>query len=142
MRTVSFSEFWQMVANELGDARLLLNPKPSSINDFIASQSDIRTYLHQAIRFSYQRSHCQHLNSKLDFTALFDVLGETAYNLKQQQQGDLFDIELLEEILWLACDRYQTQTTEPETTTNLNPDPKADVLCLDKHKIRQANRKL
>jgi hypothetical protein len=111
-RDVSFIDFWQLVASELGDARLLLNKNAKNIESLINTNSDVRAYLHRAIKKSYKLSHCENLNSPISLEHVLDTLGETAYRLQQEKYGDLFDIELLEEIAWLICDRYANQVSE------------------------------
>lgn len=101
-----------MVASELGQARLHLNANASSLNTLILERSDVRTYLHRAIKSSYRASHCQNLASPISLEAVLDILGETAFQLQRDRSGDLFDIELLEEIAWLICDRFAGHVRE------------------------------
>lgn len=168
-REVSFAEFWHLVATELGQARLVLNPKATNIDSLIDNNSDVRAYLHHAIRKTYKQSGCQNLDSPISLEAVLDTLGETAYTLQSDQAGDLFDIELLEEIAWLICDRFAGQVTEllartaaweqPTGTTGLGPPtfsaptskprqkangkPRpAQIISFPNYKIRKANAKL
>lgn len=111
-KQILFSDFWLLVASELGDARLVLNKDAKTISGFINKNSDVRAYLHTAIKQSYKLSRCDNLHSPISLEHVLDILGETAHQLQQSALGDLFDIELLEEIAWLICDRYASQVSE------------------------------
>ena len=146
LRSVSFLDFWTIVATELGHARLHLDTQASDLNGFILERSDVRTYLHRAIKRTYRESHCQNLNSPIVFECVLDVLGETAFQIQQDKSGDLFDIELLEEIAWLICDRFSDQVTQLVARCQAwTPAPQrnsAKILSFTDHKIRRENLRL
>lgn len=140
---VAFADFWLMVAHEVGDARLHLDENARTLEEFIHERSDVRDYLHSAIRECYKNSACQNLRSPICLESVLDVLGNTAWKLQQEPHGDLFDIELLEEIAWLICDRYASQITELvarsaawQPSSNSRP---AQVVSFPDYKIRRKN---
>ncbi len=146
---IKFIDFWVLVANELGQARLHVNPSATSLERFIRVNSDVRTYLHSAIKESYASSGCQHLGSDISLEAVLDILGETAYQLQKDNSGDLFDIELLEEIAWLICDRFANQVRELVKRSEAwqceqkgNGANAATVISFPSYKIRKANARL
>jgi hypothetical protein len=147
-KSVGFRSFWLQVASELGEARLHLDGSAHNLDDFIMDDSDVRIYLHKAIRATYRDSHCQHLDSPISLECVLDTLGETAYKLQNEQVGDLFDIELLEEIAWLICDRYADQVTALLARCDAwqPPEPpdrnSALVISFPDYKIRRANARL
>lgn len=141
--TLSFLEFWLVAAQELGDARLKINPHAKSVKRLLAANSDHREFLSAIVQQSYQRSRCQHLRDAINLNTVLDILGETAYSLKGQQADDLLDIELLEELAWIISQRYLQHIDMPPCP---QPDyvgkTDAKVVSLDKVKIVQANRRL
>lgn len=141
--TLSFLEFWMVAAQELGDARLLINPQAESVKKLLAANSDHREFLPGILQKSYQRSRCQHLRDEINLNVVLDLLGETAYSLKGQQADDLLDIEFLEELAWIISQRYLQHVDIshcPQSIDNRITD--AHVVSLDKVKILQANRRL
>lgn len=146
---VSFADFWVLVSIELSHARLHLNRDAKSLEQFISKRSDVRIYLHESVKESYKKSACQHLRSPISFEAVLDILGEKAFQLQRGNAGDLFDIELLEEIAWLICDRFPDQVIELVTRTeawdNSNKDEAATcgrIISFPDYKIRKANSNL
>lgn len=143
-KSVCFTHFWQTVADQLPHVRLHINKDATTINEYISQHSDIYSYLHRAIKQSFKLSHCQNLNSPLSMEVVLDVLGETAFTLQNEHSGDLFDVELLEEIAWLICDRYPEQISEltsREAAWQAKPK-KAAVISFPNYKIRKANARL
>lgn len=153
---LSFSEFWQTIANELGNSRIKINSQAESIKQFLRADSDHKEFLRKLIHQSYKRCRCYHLNARFDVNIALDVLGETSFNLKGNKEDDLLDIELLEEIAWLISQLYRHKVTMPESllintseasdnsakrvTNTSEPDPKTPIISLSKRKIRLANR--
>lgn len=137
------------MSTHIGDARLLLNKNAKTLNGFINKYSDVRTYLHVAINESYKRSKCKNLDSPVSLEVILDVLGETAYQLEKNHTGDLFDIEFLEEIIFLACDYYpdqiqnlvaqQLSTNETNSINKLLESPSHQVTSFLGYKIKRAN---
>lgn len=145
--TLSFIVFWRFIASEIGSSRLKINEKADSIKNLIDDTSDPKEYLKNIIMQSYKRSKCNHLRDTVDLNSILDVLGETAFELQGQQADDLLDIELLEEIAWLLCERYQHALNLPEKDSR-NPDDckqtgskdnGARVISLSKAKIIKSN---
>ena len=154
---LSFSEFWQTIANELGNSRIKINPHAESIKQFLQADSDHKEFMRKLIHQSYKRCHCYHLNARFDVNIALDVLGETSFKLKGNKEDDLLDIELLEEIAWLISQRYGHKVNMPESllvnASEANDDhtsafeseqqakAKTPIISLSKRKIRLANRK-
>lgn len=142
-QNVAFADFWLMVAHEVGDARLHLDENARTLDEFIHERSDVREYLHCAIRDCYKSSACQNLRSPICLESVLDVLGTTAWKLQKEAHGDLFDIELLEEIAWLICDRYASQITElVARSAAWQPDADtrpAQIVSFPDYKIRRKN---
>ncbi len=154
---LSFSEFWQTIANELGNSRIKINTRAESIKQFLQADSDHREFLRTLIHQSYKRCHCYHLNARFDVNIALDVLGETSFNLKGNKEDDLLDIELLEEIAWLISQHYGHKVSMPESLL-INADETNDnhanmsvnesrskaetpIISLSKRKIRLANQR-
>jgi len=137
-KCVSFLDFWNTVATELGSSRLKINPNAGSIHRFIDCNSDHKEYLKKVIQLSYKQSECNHLRDNVNLECVLDILGETAYQLQGQQADDLLDIELLEEIAWLISERYESSLKLATT----NQHAHTPVISLDKFKIRRSNAKL
>ena len=150
VNAVGFKAFWLSVSMELGQARLHLDEAAQCLDGFIQEHSDVRTYLHRAIKRTYRESRCQNLDSPISIECVLDTLGEAAYELQTENSGDLFDIELLEEIAWLICDRYADQVTElvarckawqcPDKATSESTP--AQIISFPDYKIRRANARL
>ncbi len=154
---LSFSEFWQTIANELGNSRIKINPQAESIKQFLRADSDHKEFLRRLIHQSYKRCHCYHLNARFDVNIALDVLGETSFNLKGNKEDDLLDIELLEEIAWLISQHYEHRVNMPEsllintseasdehssmTASENGSIGKTPIISLSKRKIRIANRR-
>lgn len=144
-----------MIASELGNARLILNPKAKKIGGFIHRRSDLQSYLHDTIRKSFKLSRCQNLLEPINLEVVFDLLGEAAYKLQRQDNCDLFDIELLEEVAWLIGDRYSLHVAEmveldaqrigrekmhsERVHETIKPNKKAAIVSFPRFKIRKAN---
>lgn len=144
-----------MISNELGNARLVLNPKAKNIGGFIHRRSDVQSYLHDTIRKSFKLSRCQNLSEPIDLAVVYDLLGEAAYKLQRQDNCDLFDIELLEEVAWLIADRYSLHVAEmvemdaqrsgreklhyERAHKRPKPNKKAAIVSFPRFKIRKAN---
>jgi len=111
-KSPSFMDFWLTIASGLGNSRLKLNRKASSIHRFIDQNSDHKDYLRQAIQQSYKLS-----------------------------RYDLLDIELLEEIAWLIGERFQ-QSLELDVTHDDQATTGSKVISLDKVRIKRANSNL
>lgn len=152
-RTVGFSEFWQLIASELGNSRLKVNLKADSIKYFLDAESDHRAFLRNIIHQSYKRCHCYHLKARFDVNIALDILGETSYKLQGSKEDDLLDIELLEEIAWLVSRHYSQLIKMPESA--LKSDKKGThnasengiaksrpIVSLSKLKIQRANQRL
>ena len=143
--TLSFIVFWQFIASEIGSSRLKINEKADSIKNLIDDTSDPKEYLKNIIKQSYKRSKCNHLRDTVDLNSILDILGETAFELQGQQADDLLDIELLEEIAWLLCERYQHALNLPEKDSQKsskqagNKSSSASVISLSKAKIIKSN---
>jgi len=138
---INFIQFWGFIASELGDSQCRLNARANRLQELFSSSSDHRPFLKDVIEKSYRRSKCKHLKDHIDLNIVLDVLGETAYLLKGAQADDLLDIELLEEICWLACQRYPNHIDIPEAANSEEHD-KATVVSLPNVKIRIANNQL
>ena len=136
----AFTDFWQVVASQLGSSKLKVNLKATSIGTFVESSGDQKDYLREVIKLSYKRSHCYHLRDTIDLEAVLDILGETAYELQGQQADDLLDIELLEEIAWLIGERFWLEQIQDSATGD--QCHKARILSLCNIRIRRANAKL
>lgn len=145
-QSIKFIDLWLLVADELSHARLHLNPQAATLETFIRTRSDVRSYLHRAIKTSYKASQCQHLQSPVSLEAVLDILGETAFNLQNDKSGDLFDVELLEEIAWLICDRFTSQVREIVRQSSArhpaNQKNGAQIVSFPDYKIRKANARL
>ena len=136
------------IASGLGTSRLRLNPEARNINELFDRNSDAQLYLQTIIKRSYKANRCQHLRSSISLANILDLLGETAYQLKGDQADDLMDIELLEEIAWLSCNRYTLQlqqllneqsSDESKPTTNNIKSARSQVVSFPNYKIRKAN---
>jgi len=146
-KSLSFIVFWQFIASEIGSSRLKINEKADSIKSLIDDSSDPKEYLKNIILQSYKRNKCNHLRDTIDLNSILDILGETAFELQGQQADDLLDIELLEEIAWLLCERYQHVLNLPENELqNAGSSKEADskrngarVISLSKTKIIKSN---
>jgi len=75
---LSFSEFWQTIANDLGNSRIKVNTNAESIKQFLRADSDHKEFLRTLIHQSYKRCQCYHLNARFDVNIALDVLGETS----------------------------------------------------------------
>ena len=153
---LSFSKFWQTIANELGNSRIKINAQAESIKQFLQADSDHKEFLRKLIHQSYKRCRCYHLNARFDVNIALDVLGETSFNLKGSKEDDLLDIELLEEIAWLISQHYGHKVNMPKSllinSSELSDDhtnivatesqvkAKTPIISLSKRKIRLANR--
>jgi len=149
--SISFSDFWQFIAKELGNSRLKINARAVSIHDFLISDGDQKAYLRDAIKRSYKLNHCHHLGSNICVVSVLDILGEVAFQLQSNKQDDLFDIELLEEIAWHIGERFadhfeiENKTNSASSITSSNAKNKVshnNVRSLPKAKIRRANVQL
>jgi len=72
---------------------------------------------------------------------VLDILGETAYELEQKQQDDLYDIEFLEEIALHISERYShciQNLKKQDSKTRVT----ASIRSLENYKIRLNNAKL
>jgi len=136
---LSFMDFWLLIAYQLGNSHIKLNPHAKTIADFINPSSDAKDHLKSAIKESYKRSRCKHLKDQISINIVLDILGETAYNLQHDKRDDLFDIELLEEIAWHISDRYKHHLQLNVPTPQKNK--KAKLVSLPDYKIRLANTK-
>jgi len=134
-------DFWLTIASGLGNSRLKLNRKASSIHRFIDQNSDHKDYLRQAIQQSYKLSRCSHLRDPIDLNCVLDILGEIAFELEGARADDLLDIELLEEIAWLIGERFQ-QSLELDVTHDDQATTGSKVISLDKVRIKRANSNL
>ena len=155
-RTVGFSEFWLLIASELGNSRLKVDVGAESIKYFLDAESDHKDFLRKIIHQSYKRCHCYHLKARFDVNIALDILGETNYKLQGSKEDDLLDIELLEEIAWLVNQHYSHLIKMPDSTlaqTNVIGDgfDKATekqgsttfpIVSLSKRRINKANRRL
>ena len=148
---IQFIEFWLAIASELGTSRLRLNPEARNINELFDRNSDAQLYLQTIIKRSYKANRCQHLRSSISLASILDLLGETAYQLKGEQADDLMDIELLEEIAWLSCNRYTLQlqqliseqpADEPDHKTGKIKSVRSRVVSFPNYKIRKANSQI
>jgi len=153
LATIQFLEFWLAVANDLGNARLWVNKNATNIHELFVHDNDNRAYLRDIIKKSYTLSHCQHLNSGIDLETVLDLLGATAYKLQGDQRDDLFDIELLEEIVWHINSHHSIHVAAIVEKTRLEQDKarqdinaksskfrnKARILSFPNFKIRRAN---
>ncbi len=151
---LSFSEFWQTIADELGNSRIKINTEATSIKQFLRADSDHKEFMRTLIHQSYKRCHCYHLNARFDVNVALDVLGETSFSLKGNKEDDLLDIELLEEIAWLISQRYEHKVKMPESLLiDINEDQasvasnknqarlRTAIISMSKRKIRLANQK-
>ena len=135
--SISFFEFWSSIAERLGNARLRINIDATSINDFFDASGDPKNYLIKLVKTSYKRSKCHHLRDLVNLNHVLDILGETASELKEKQQDDLYDIEFLEEIALLISEQYSYcfKTTKAKQTNG-------KIQSLVKYKIRLNNSNL
>lgn len=153
-RVVSFLDFWLLIGEQLGNAKLKINAKAGNIHQLIDKSSDHTQQLREVIMQSYKRSRCYHLGAPIDLIAVLDILGETAYQLHGQELDDLLDIELLEEIAWCISERFAS-LIEPEIEayyapmqslradrSRQNQQHVAEVISLPRVKIKRANRQL
>lgn len=139
-KCLEFNQFWLFIAHQLGSSRLKINAQAHDIHDFLDPSNDSREYLKSTIKESYKRSHCDNLQSAISLNKVLDILGETAYELRNNQRDDLFDIELLEEIAWHISGRYKHYLLiEPEEKRTPR---KGQVLSFPNYKIRIANSRL
>jgi len=153
---LGFSDFWQTIANELGNSRIKVNTEAESIKQFLLPDSDHKEFLRKLIHQSYKRCQCYHLNARFDVNIALDVLGETSFSLKGNKEDDLLDIELLEEIAWLISQHYahkvkmpasllknaveEAGDQRPDASRDSLPTTKTPIISLSKRKIRMANR--
>lgn len=142
--SISFREFWEYIALQLGDAWLSLNPEAQTVNELVTLSYDPKDYLKQAILQSYKRSACQSLNSNINMNAVLDTLGEIAYTLRAEKRDDLFDIELLEEIAWHIASRFRHLIkfqASPASHTGIRAKRRqnATVISFPDYRIRKAN---
>ncbi|MFT5611355.1 MAG: hypothetical protein ACI9LU_001857 [Polaribacter sp.] len=142
--SVYFGEFWLRVAADLGNSRIRISDSAKTIHEFIDKDSDCKRYLLELIKRSYKLSKCQHLGSPLRLELVLDLLGETAYQLQNDQTDDLFDIELLEEIAWHICSRYSAQISFILENSTAQPSKasQAQIISFPNYKIWRSNIKL
>ncbi len=140
---IKFIEFWRFIADELGDSQCLLNPRANHLKNLFASESSHQNFLKDVISQSYARCRCRHLKDTLSVNIVLDILGETADSMRGEMADDLLDIELLEEICWLICQRYPMHIEIPKLTPldQGTPEP-ATIISMPNIKIRIANNKL
>lgn len=131
----SFIEAWCFLSDNIGSSRLPINRKANDIHQFIIAQDDQLGFMKQVIRDCYQSCKCNHLQSPVNIETILDVLGETAYQLTQQDKDDLVIIELLEEIGWLLVEAYGQHLKHTQQTQNTW----AEIISLPDHKMRRAN---
>lgn len=148
-KSPSFIDFWRIIARELGSSRLKINKNASSISKLLDRNSDHKEYLRQAIQQSYKGSRCNHLRDPINLECVLDILGEIAFQLQGARADDLMDIELLEEIAWLIGERFAPALPVEQIDQQRSPNrpqsagkSKAQVVSLDKAKIRRANLRL
>ena len=138
-KALEFIQFWLFIAQQLGSSRLKLNPRARDVHDLFDRNNDSKGYLKQIILDSYKRSRCHSLYSQISIDVVLDLLGETAYQLRNNHLDDLFDIELLEEIAWHISDRYKhylhIETTSSDQSTG-------QLISFPQYKIRIANTRL
>lgn len=135
-KSLEFIQFWMFIAQELGNSRLKINPRARDIHNILDPNNDSKDFLKTSITESYKRSCCNNLQSKISINAVLDILGETAFQLRNNHSDDLFDIELLEEIAWHINDRYRQYIC-----VNAQPISKStgQVISFPGYKIRLAN---
>lgn len=131
----SFFEAWCFLSDNIGSSRLPVNRQASDIHQFIISQDDQLGFMKQVIRNCYQSCQCHNLQSTINIETMLDVLGETAYQLTQQNKDDLVMIELLEEIGWLLVQAYGQHLKQPQQAKHTP----AEIVSLPDHKVRRAN---
>ncbi len=141
--TVSFLDFWKLVAKNLGNSRLRIKDHANSIETLLAPNSDHREFLRDVIINSYFESDCCSIEDAVNINIILDVMGEAAYELQGRNKDDLMDIELLEEIAYLIKEHYSA-LIELEHDRNC---PQADetgatIVNFSNTKIRRANAKL
>lgn len=137
-KSLEFIQFWLFIAQELGSSRLKINAKAHDIHNLFAASNDSRDYLNNTILESYKRSRCNNLRDPISIELLLDILGETAYQLRNNHLDDLFDIELLEEIAWHINDRYRHHLSIPSSTKQKH----GQLISFPQYKIHIANSRL
>ena len=141
--TLRFTCFWQFIAKNLGDSRLLIRHKANSIETFLAPNSDHREFLRDVIVTSYFECNCCSIEDTIDINTILDVMGEAAYELQGRNKDDLMDIELLEEIAYLIRQHYFYLIDMPTLVESKSPDDNiAAIVDFSSKKIRRANAKL
>ena len=142
--SVRFDEFWRRVAADLGNSRIRISDCAKTIHEFIDRDSDCKRYLLELIKKSYKLSKCQHLGSPLRLELVLDLLGETAYQLQDDQTDDLFDIELLEEIAWHISSRYSSMIKSilENNTAKTSKHSQAQIVSFPNYKIWRSNIKV
>ena len=141
--SLDFSKFWQFIAKNLGDSRLLIRGEANSIDSFLAPNSDHREFLREIIITSYFECNCCSIDDSVDINKILDVLGEAAYQLQGRNEDDLMDIELLEEIAYLIQQRFLYLINIPQNTKSpQSKESMAAIVNFSNKKIRRANAKL
>ena len=154
---IPFRYFWNYISQELGSAWLNINERAINIHDFVSISYDPKEYLKEIIIQSYKSSHCSNLNSPININSVLDILGETAFHLKDAEKDDLFDIELLEEIAWHVGQRFfialENELDHASSNELLNKDMSQNVsgitsntesgilISLNDHKMKKENLK-
>lgn len=132
-----FLDFWCVIANEVGDHRLEIDPSAKCVAQLFPENSVHPEHLKRLVLGSLKR-HAGGLDQIIDLTRLLDELGSAAWELRQNDLDDLFDIELLEEIAWHISTRYPHLIEMPITVAT----PNNQVLSLSKYKTIKRNRRL
>lgn len=133
---IEFIQFWSYIASQLGSSRLKINPKAHNIHNLFDADNDSKDFIKQAIIESYKRSQCNNLSNQISVDIVLDILGEIAYELRNNHLDDLFDMELLEEIAWHINDRYRQHL---DLATQQQDGPTGIVVSFPQYKIRIAN---
>ena len=137
-KPIAFLEFWQDIANHIGDLELPLPDQPKYLEDITSQLDNYFNPLKQCLIDVYREHRCQHLQSLIKPLAVLDILGERSYQLKQDVV-DVKDIDLLEELgVYIARKYIVVHPVACDITSNHQTD-NAQVIRLDWYKTRKAN---
>lgn len=141
-KPIAFFDFWQDIANHVGDLELPLPDNPKRLEDITSQLDNYFNPLKQCLIDVYREHRCQHLQSLIKPLAVLDILGERSYQLKQDVV-DVKDIDLLEDLGVYITRQYivvdnTTHKTSRNTARNQQTDS-AQIIRLDWYKTRKAN---
>ncbi len=141
-----FLAFWLIIAAEIGAHRLSINAQAKRLKELFNATAVHPDFLKKIILDSLKNKSGS-LKQSIDLNHVLDLLGEAAYQLRNNGLDDLYDIEMLEEIAWHINARFPhliaTQNPASKTAQKAAKSPSkaakksAIILSMKKHCARK-----